>query len=49
MEGPPDATKYRRSRAAALKFRPGSAASPARRSDEITVARRVETATRTRF
>ena len=38
-----------RSRAAALKFRPGSAASPARRSDETTVASARETATRTRF
>ncbi len=43
--GPPDATKNWRSRAAALKSWPGSAASPVSRSDEMTVATAAETAT----
>ena len=47
--GPPDATKHWRPRAASLKFWPGSAASPVSRSDEMTVATRAETATRSRF
>ena len=47
--GPPDATKHWRPRAASLKFWPGSAASPVSRSDELTVATRAETATRSGF
>ena len=44
--GPPDATKNRRPRAASLKFRPGSAASPTRESDRMTVTTGVRRAQR---